>query len=129
MPEGCRERIYSEDYLDFLVEYAEDRLVLQDLDLDFCYKVASSHFAVLYEEGKAYTINSFSGVKVIPHCYGLLSSDQVLESAGIAKVRRQVGLNLYGQGVLVGFIDTGERVILLSWNGSREVVIGYGKDF
>lgn len=116
MPEGCRERIYSEDYLDFLVEYEGGRLVLEDTDadMDYCYKVASSHFAVLYEEGNAYTINSLSGVKVIPHCYGLLSSGQVLESAGIARVRRQTGLNLYGQGVLVGFIDTGERVILLS---------------
>jgi len=113
MPERCREQIYSEDYLDFLVEYAWDSLVLENADEDYCYKVASGRFAVLYEEGKEYTINSLSGVKVIPHCYGLLSSEQVLESAGIAKVQRQTGLNLYGQGILVGFIDTGERVILL----------------
>ena len=114
MPDECRERIYSEDYLDYLVEYAWDGLVLEDADESYCYKVASGHFAVLYEEGKAYTINSLSGVKVIPHCYGLLSSDEVLESSGIAKVQRQSGLNLYGQGILVGFIDTGGRVILLS---------------
>ena len=55
-----------------------------------------------------------SGIKIIPHCYGLLSSDQVLESTGVYQARRQSGLNLFGQGVLVGFIDTGERVIILS---------------
>ena len=114
MPEECRKRIYSEEYLDFLVEYAWNSLVLEDADKYYCYKAASGHFAVLYEEGDAYTLNSYSGVKVIPHCYGLLTSDEVLERAGIARVRRQAGLNLYGQGVLVGFIDTGELVILLS---------------
>ena len=113
MPERCRERIYSEDYLDFLVEYFGDGLVFGTIENDYCYKEASSNFAVLYEEGKAYTIDNLSGIKMIPHCYGLLSSDEVLESAGITKVRRQAGLNLYGQGVMVGFIDTGECVILL----------------
>lgn len=42
MPEGCRERIYSEDYLDFLVEYFGDGLVFGTIENDYCYKEASS---------------------------------------------------------------------------------------
>lgn len=39
-----------------------------------------------------------------------MSSSQVLESAGILKVQRQPALSLYGSGVMVGFVDTGDGV-------------------
>lgn len=111
MAENCRAEIYSEDYLDYLVEYypsqrngnAEEMTA----DGEACYQLASPRFAVLYERGDAYMLNELSGVKVIPRCFGLLSSDQVLESSGIARVRRQQGLDLLGNGILVGFVDTG----------------------
>lgn len=106
MPENCVEQIYSEDYLDYLVEYFEEERN-RGRDDSYCYHFASDRFAVLYEEGEAYSIGPLSGIKIIPHCYGLLSSEQVLEEAGIARVQRQPGLNLYGQGVMVGFVDTG----------------------
>ncbi|RKI26027.1 hypothetical protein D7V82_12860 [bacterium 1xD8-6] len=110
----CREQIYSEEYLDYLVEVLPDEIANSTGDSQYCYELASDRFAVLYERGREYMIGPESGIKIIPHCYGLLSSDQVLESTGVYQARRQSGLNLFGQGVLVGFIDTGERVIILS---------------
>lgn len=107
MAEECRRQIYSEDYLDYLIEYFPINLDMENRENDFCFKRASSRFAVIYERGESYTSDSLSGVRMIPHCYGLMSSDQVLESAGITRVQRQQGLNLFGQGVLVGFVDTG----------------------
>ena len=108
MREECRNRVYSEDYLDYLVEYYLEEITSEEaLEDESCFLIASNRFAVLYEAGEEYEIGPFSGVKVIPHCYGLLSSAEVLDSAGISEVQRQSGLNLYGQGVLVGFIDTG----------------------
>lgn len=107
MSERCRRQIYSEDYLDYLVEVLPGQDVSGRTESEYCYELASSRFAVLYEQGREYNIGPYSGIKVIPHCYGLLSSDQVLESAGIYQVRRQAGLNLYGQGILIGFVDTG----------------------
>lgn len=112
MDEVCRERVYSEDYLDFLMEYFPEETGKNDIRE--CFTWASSRFAVVYEEGKQYMSSEHEGIMMIPHCYGLLSSDQVLESAGITKARRQSGLNLFGQGIIVGFVDTGERVIILS---------------
>ncbi len=106
MPRNCVNEIYSEDYLDYLVEYFQEEIEADSGDM-YCYNIASQRFAVLYEQGTEYTIGRLSGIKVIPHCYGLLSSQQVLESAGIARIQRQPDLNLYGQGVLVGFVDTG----------------------
>lgn len=46
----------------------------------------------------------------MPACYGLMSSEPALASAGITKVRNQPNLSMYGQGVMVGFIDTGYAV-------------------
>lgn len=114
MQEECRNRIYSEEYLDYLVEYFPSDIMSKEAENGDCYERASNRFAVLYEQGTEYEIGPISGVKMIPQCFGLLSSDEVLESAGITQVRRQVGLNLYGQGIMVGFIDTGERVIIMS---------------
>ena len=116
MSENCREQIYSEDYLDYLIEYFPVQVKEGNLheDTSNCYLLASSRFAVFYERGRDYSKGPDSSVRVIPHCYGLLTSEQVLESAGISRVRRQPGLGLFGQGVLVGFVDTGERVIILS---------------
>jgi subtilisin family serine protease len=105
MAQDCKSQIYAEEYLDYLVEYFPDNKELSQTE--YCYQLASNRFAVLYEKGESYQQGDGSSVKAIPHCYGLLSSEQVLESAGITKVRRQSGLNLFGQGVLVGFVDTG----------------------
>lgn len=107
MTEECTRQIYSEEYLDYLVEYFSTETAPENIQGGVCYEIASHRFAVLYEKGNSYNLDHLSGVKVIPHCYGLLSSDQVLESAGITRVRRQAGLSLYGQGILVGFVDTG----------------------
>ena len=47
---------------------------------------------------------------VIPRCFGLLSSTQTLEETGAARVRRQSQLELFGQGVMFGIVDTGDGV-------------------
>jgi len=107
MNSECREKIYSEDYLDYLVEYYPIDLDNEENSQGYCFEFASHRFAVLYEEGSSYDDAHVSSVYAIPHCYGLLSSEQVLDSSGVSMVRRQAGLSLLGQGVLVGFVDTG----------------------
>lgn len=106
MQEECRNRIYSEDYLDYVVEYNPNDITMEESQGE-CYIRASNRFAVFYERGREYDANSLTGIKMIPRCYGLISSEEILESAGVAQVRRQAGLNLLGQGILIGFVDTG----------------------
>lgn len=103
----CRNKIYSEDYLDYLVEFYPNEVASRDFANEGCYIQASNRFAVYYEEGESYDANRLAGIKMIPRCYGLISSEEVLESSGILQVRRQAGLNLLGQGVMIGFVDTG----------------------
>ena len=112
----CREQIYSENYLDYLVEYFLDN---EGTEIgDYCYNLASNRFAVVYKEGNDYIRDPYVGIKLIPHCYGLLSSEQVLEASGIYRVRNRPGLELFGSGVLVGFIDTGIDYVHPAFIGS-----------
>ena len=107
MPElSCTEKIYSEDYLDYLIEYFDTDEAIQNEDKE-CINVVNQRYAVFYRPGERYRSRDIGDVCIIPHCSALMSSDQVLESTGVARVQRQPGLDLYGQGVLVGFIDTG----------------------
>lgn len=103
----CKGKIVSEDVLDYLVEYFSNVPLEEAVGNSDCYNIASARFAVLYQEGDSYQLENSNGIQVIPRCFGLLSSGQVLEASGISKVQRQPGLSLYGQGILVGFVDTG----------------------
>lgn len=135
MAESCREEIYSEEYLDYLVEYVRDSAdIVEEYGVN-CYQIASDRYAVIYQEGQEYFFDNLVGIKVLPRCYGLLSSEEVLTSSGVTRVRRQPGLDLYGNGVLVGFVDTGidyahpafiggdgRTRILSIWDQTRQVL-------
>lgn len=56
MAEECREQIYSEEYLDYLVEVLPDEIENDTRNLQYCYQLASYRFAVLYERGREYMI-------------------------------------------------------------------------
>ena len=112
MPD-CEEAVYSNDYFDFIAE----KEYLEDLsDEDYCIQTLDSNYASIYypmsDDGRQMNVEDFS-YRVIPKCFGLLNNVQLGES-GILKVRDQPNLALTGRGVLMGFIDTEECVILLS---------------
>lgn len=122
--DDCRKQAYSEEYLDYLAEYFVEEL-MGEIRKETCYSIASNRFAVLYEEGEGYSLNQLSGVKIIPRCFGLMSSAPVLETTGVSQVQRQQGLNLYGQGIMVGFIDTGidySHPAFIADNGESRIV-------
>lgn len=119
---ACREQILSEDFGEALIDYM---LVGNELEgMDYCVEMIDEQFAVLYFKRSGllpisvsrYTYNS------IPKLYGLMQDvvspvreyDPVnLIKSGISEVQRPP-LSLTGEGVVIGFIDTGERVIILS---------------
>ena len=108
MADFCTDAIYSEEYVDYLVEYVRGgpSSINEVYDVS-CSQIASDRFAVIYQEGGKYTSDELAGIKLLPRCYGLLSSEEVLTSSGVTRVRRQPGLDLYGTGVIIGFVDTG----------------------
>lgn len=106
----CQDKIYSEEYEDYIVEYGNrPELVPEQYETE-CYQLVSSRFAIVYLEGAQVDSSRRNAELEIPRCFGLLSSTQMLEETGIARVRRQPRLELFGQGVMFGIIDTGAGV-------------------
>lgn len=104
---NCGARITSEDYADFIIDYTS--ITEEDIArYDICYNPMFSNFAVAYAPISTLPnnlIQTFS-YRAIPPCYGLLNIDSLRES-GVLSVRNIPALNLTGDGVLIGIVDTG----------------------
>ena len=104
----CREKILSEDYWDFLLpDYREDP-VGPFQERDGCVQEGDFGYRVSYLEQEERETLSFSryGYYSIPKCYTPLDMDAV-NAAGITAVQNFPALQTMGEGVLIGFADTG----------------------
>ncbi|WP_343209750.1 S8 family peptidase [Anaerolentibacter hominis] len=108
MPEAdvCRQIIYSNEYSDYLVEFAGG---VEDIEQNYepaCIQVINNKFAVIHKEGSSRNEGIRFGYTSLPKCYGLLDTSN-LENIGVLRLRRQPFLDLLGSGVLIAVIDTG----------------------
>lgn len=110
MEENCQDIVYSEDYEDFIIEYTGQRQSIEEFYQVPCYQLVDSQFAIVYQRSEDVVSSQRDTLFIMPRCFGLLSSSQTMEEADIFRVQRQPSLALYGQGVLLGIIDTGAGV-------------------
>lgn len=104
MPD-CREQVYSNDYFDFIIPYGVEAEVPV---AGGCVQRVSEGFDIFFYPRNGLpplTIQNYT-YTAIPKCYGLLDTT-ALEVSGIIRLQNQPVLSLRGDGVLVGFIDTG----------------------
>ncbi|MCH5251370.1 MAG: S8 family peptidase [Lachnospiraceae bacterium] len=104
----CKEAVFSENALDYIIgNYRGEEYVKGVYNPD-CYMAYDNIQGVIYQEIQQ--INSANieryGFSAIPNVYGLMS-EEALEESGVLRIRRQPYLDLYGQGILIGFVDTG----------------------
>lgn len=106
--ETCRDKIFSQEYYDFVVpDYrSSDNIVLSERisciqDLGLGYRVIH----VSAETVGELTLEKY-GYNTIPNCYTLLDTD-ALNKAGVSAVQNYPTLRLHGQGIMIGFLDTG----------------------
>lgn len=101
----CEEAVYSNDYLDIIMEYTlRERGNL----VNKCVQRVSDIFDIAYlprVENLALNIQNYEYTS-IPKCYTLMD-ESALEASGILRIQNQPTLSLKGQGVLIGFLDTG----------------------
>lgn len=105
--EECRRKIESEDYMDILVRYRELGSIIGEQP-DICYQVISNSWVTVYADRNTIPLPSVReyGYYSIPKLYGLMDQSSMIES-GIIKTRNQTSLNLMGEDVIIGFVDTG----------------------
>lgn len=104
----CREKILSEDYWDFIFSpFRGDETYGSSPDqvctqvMDFGYRAESVDSSVL----EPLTIDRY-WYNSIPNCYALMDME-ALEDAGITALQNYPTLNLMGQNIMIGFVDTG----------------------
>ncbi len=107
MDQDCGERILSEDYADLLIEYRRYPEELSSIP-DSCSNIINDTHAVVYapiNQLPNYLVQEI-GYSAYPNLYGLADTGS-LEASGITRLLNVPNFDLRGQGVLVGFIDTG----------------------
>ncbi len=107
MNTSCGNQIVSEEYRDFIADYeltSREELASSDI----CTIPIDSTFTAIYIPDNLVPEKSLDayGYKVFVRLLGLLD-EQSIEASGVRRLRNIAGLNLRGQGVLIGIVDTG----------------------
>ena len=108
--EQCREKIVSEDYADFIWQTNVREEDIREIYPDVCVQRINDYYTVFYADRNKWTADRERlyeyGYELFPTLYTPLQSES-LETSGILALQNQPVLNLRGQGVLLGFVDTG----------------------
>ena len=107
MTEEDRQRIVSNEFTDFIIDYNENPGIFERFPGGTVH-IMNPRFAIVYVPASQLTGRTVSqlGISAIPSAFGL-NSEISLEASGIVRLRRIPVFNLRGAGVLVGLIDTG----------------------
>lgn len=107
MTQEDRERIISNDYADLLIEYSGNLSILNSFE-NATVQIINDLIALVHVPASTITDNTIYelGYSVMPSLFGLVS-EASLEASGVFRLRNIPNLNLRGQGVLIGIIDSG----------------------
>jgi subtilisin family serine protease len=107
MPEETGNRIYSNDYFDLIITHTGDISYLEQFP-DSTYQLIVPYTAIIRVPTGQITDNTILefGYRAIPTLNGIISQ-AALEASGVTRTRSIPILNLRGNGVLIGILDTG----------------------
>ena len=111
MPESvetCRSRVLSEEYRDFIFQSQRPYFLNDISDEELCRQQIWYEYHVVYIDkmfAEPLSLDRFT-YGAIPKCYTLLDTE-ALNEAGISQIQNYPTLKLTGNGVMIGFIDTG----------------------
>lgn len=102
-----RERIFSNDYADLLITYTGNEAVFDNFE-DATIHIIDFFNAIVHVPVQQITNNIIVqlGYSVMPSLFGLISQAS-LEASAVYRLRNIPNFNFRGQGVLIGFLDTG----------------------
>lgn len=102
------ERILSNDFADFIFPPYGPLFSMAENQPDSVFtRIWSTAYAVYInrQNNPALSLSNYP-YRSIPKCYGLMNEES-LEQSGILTMQNYPSLNLKGQGIFLGFIDTG----------------------
>lgn len=105
----CQNAVYSEAYVDYLIEYNGEREAVLDIYGESgCLLFIDDRFAVLYREKPEDYMQIFSRLEytLFPKLYGLMDTSSV-EAVGAVNIQNESVLGLTGKDILIGIVDTG----------------------
>ena len=106
--EICRNQILSEDYRDFIGDHVRTSFFDSLMQEDHCEQDAGYDYKCFYFPAAAadpVTLTRYS-YNSIPKCYAPVSME-TLNQTGILPVQNYPTLQLKGNGILIGFLDSG----------------------
>ena len=106
--EICRNQILSENYRDFIGDHVRTSFFDSLLQADHCEQDAGYDYKCFYFPAAAadpVTLTRYS-YNSIPKCYAPVSME-TLNQTGILPVQNYPTLQLKGNGILIGFLDSG----------------------
>lgn len=104
----CKERILSEDYRDFIISETRPLNIGTIPPEQLCEQTADFGYRCVYLPqvlAEPVNLDRFT-YSAIPKCYTLLSME-AMNQAGILPIQNYPTLQLKGNNVMIGFIDTG----------------------
>lgn len=106
--EVCRNRILSEDYRDFIVKQIGENMFDSISANQLCEQKMEYIYKMIYVENTMADPVNFEryAYHSIPKCFTLIDID-ALEQAGIPQIQNYPTLGLQGNGIMIGFLDTG----------------------
>lgn len=123
--ETCREHILSEEYRDFIGNHVRTPFFDSIMKDDLCVQDAGFDYKCFYfpkETVEPVTLSKFS-YNSIPKCFAPLSME-TLNQTGILPIQNYPTLQLKGEGVLIGFLDSGidyENAVFRRLDGSTRI--------
>lgn len=102
---SCRDAVYSNDYYNFIIR---NSAYLAGYEPGECHIDLDSLYTIEFAKREGLPPLSLGNYTYasIPKCYTLLG-EEALEATGIPDVRDLPSLALQGNGILMGFVDTG----------------------
>ena len=120
--ELCKEAVYSNDYYDLILDYiggyplGNPECIIQ---VDNTYDIG------YYNRKRSPELNLLDyPYLTIPHCFTPMDMT-ALEKSGVLQLQNPAALDLQGQGVLIGFVDTGinyEHPAFRNQDGSTRII-------
>ncbi len=123
----CTDAVYSEDYFDFINTLSRE-VNMRNGDEILCSQPLDNGFEVLFYPREVVENGDFNIARLtyigVPKCYALMDTS-ALEGTGILTMQNFPTLPLKGNGVLMGFIDTGidyQNPVFQSENGTTRIL-------